>query len=62
MAVYTLGINDREAKCYVACMFLKFNVVRLIIFHIMTIYLTLSPLNFLVEDGLGTKFISHRNK
>ncbi|XP_060839357.1 uncharacterized protein LOC132920733 [Rhopalosiphum padi] len=26
LAVYTLNINDREAKCYVACMLLRFNV------------------------------------
>ncbi|KAL5233052.1 hypothetical protein ACI65C_000462 [Semiaphis heraclei] len=26
LGVYTLNINDREAKCYVACMLLRFNV------------------------------------
>jgi len=27
LTVYTLNVNDREAKCYVACMLLRFNVV-----------------------------------
>lgn len=31
VAIYSLNVNDREAKCYVACMLLKFNVVRSII-------------------------------
>ncbi|KAF0759019.1 general odorant-binding protein 19d, partial [Aphis craccivora] len=26
LTVYTLNVNDREAKCYVACMLLRFNV------------------------------------
>ncbi|XP_016656015.1 uncharacterized protein LOC107882326 [Acyrthosiphon pisum] len=26
LGVYTLNINDRDAKCYVACMLLRFNV------------------------------------
>lgn len=31
VAIYSLNVNDQGAKCYVACMLLKFNVVRSII-------------------------------
>lgn len=29
MAVYTINVNDRRAKCYVACMLFRFNAVSL---------------------------------
>lgn len=34
VALYTLNTNDQQAKCYVACMMVRFNVVSLIIVNI----------------------------